>query len=68
MSKYRSVSNCGSAIGEAIGASMEKALAEKLMEVANLYGYHYVTSGVVETKIYWYTNGIFNRRESLFFN
>ncbi|MDB9456698.1 hypothetical protein [Dolichospermum circinale] len=50
MSKYRSVSNCGSAIGEAIGASMEKALAEKLMEVANLYGYHYVTSGVVETK------------------
>lgn len=50
MSKYRSVTNCGSAIGEAIGASMEKALAEKLVEAANLYGYHYVTSGVVETK------------------
>jgi len=45
-----SVENFGSAIGEAIGASMEKALEEKLIEIADLYGCHYLTSGVRNTK------------------
>lgn len=50
MSDYILVANPGSAIGEAIGASMEKALEEKLVEIADLYGCHYLTSGVRKTK------------------
>ncbi len=50
MSEYIKVANPGSAIGEAIGTLMEKALAEKLTEIADLYGYHYLTSGVRHTK------------------
>ena len=45
-----SVSNPGSALGEAIGSSMEDALKELLNEVADKYGYHYLTSGVRKTK------------------
>jgi len=50
MSDYKTVSNPGSAVGEAIGAAMEKALEEKLLEIADLYGCHYLTSGVRNTK------------------
>lgn len=50
MSNYKLVSNSGSAIGEAIGHSMENALEKLLLEVANEYGYHYLTSGVRKTK------------------
>ncbi|WP_271778097.1 hypothetical protein [Aphanizomenon sp. CS-733/32] len=50
LEKYMSVENFGSAIGEAIGASMEKALEENLIEIADLYGCHYLTSGVRNTK------------------
>ena len=44
------VANPGSALGEAIGTSMEKALETLINEIANRYGYHYLTSGVRETK------------------
>ena len=44
------VANPGSALGEAIGTSMEKALETLVNEIANRYGYHYLTSGVRETK------------------
>jgi hypothetical protein len=44
------VANPGSAIGEAIGASMEKALKNLLNDVADQYGCHYLTSGVRKTK------------------
>jgi hypothetical protein len=44
------VANPGSAIGEAIGASMEKALKVLLTDVADQYGCHYLTSGVRKTK------------------
>lgn len=50
MAEYMKIANPGSAIGEAISAFMEKALAEKLTEIADLYGYHYITSGVRNTK------------------
>lgn len=44
------VANPGSALGEAIGSSMEDALEALLNDVADKYGYHYLTSGVRETK------------------
>lgn len=44
------VANPGSAIGEAVGASMEKALKNLLNDVADQYGCHYLTSGVRKTK------------------
>lgn len=44
------IANPGSALGEAIGTSMEKALETLVNEIANRYGYHYLTSGVRETK------------------
>ena len=44
------VANPGSAIGEAIGASMEKALKQLLNTVADELGHHYLTSGVRKTK------------------
>lgn len=47
---YLKVANPGSAIGEAIGASMERALKAKLEELADEYGCHYLTSGVRKTK------------------
>ena len=50
MSEYKLVENPGSAIGEAIGSCMEEALAEKLIEVADSYSCHYLTSGVRNTK------------------
>ena len=50
MSNYQSVTNPGSAIGEAIGHAMEKALETFLMQVADEYGYHYLTSGVRKTR------------------
>lgn len=52
MSEYMRVTNPGSAIGEAIGTSMEKALAEKLSEVADLHGYHYLG----EIKVFEFDN------------
>lgn len=50
MADYKLVANPGSAIGEAIGASMEKALERLLIEVADEYGFHYLTSGVRKTR------------------
>lgn len=44
------VANPGSALGEAIGSSMEDALEKLLNDVADKYGYHYLTSGVRRTK------------------
>ena len=44
------VSNYGSAIGEAIGASMEKALEVLLNKVADKYNYYYLTAGVRKKK------------------
>jgi hypothetical protein len=49
--KYsQKIANPGSAVGEAIGALMEKALVEQLNDIADKHGYHYVTSGVRKTK------------------
>ena len=45
-----SVANPGSALGEAIGSSMEDVLKELLNEIADKYGCHYLTSGVRKTK------------------
>lgn len=45
-----SVANPGSALGEAIGSSMEDALKELLSEISDKYGCHYLTSGVRKTK------------------
>ena len=45
-----SVANPGSALGEAIGSSMEYALKRLLNEIADQYGCHYLTSGVRKTK------------------
>jgi hypothetical protein len=50
MNDYRKVANPGSAIGEAIGASMEKALERILIDVADSHGCYYLTSGVRKTK------------------
>lgn len=45
-----SVANPGSALGEAIGSSMEDALKKLLNEIADQYGCHYLTSGIRKTK------------------
>ncbi len=50
MTDYNNVTNPGSAIGEAIGNSIEKALENILKEIADQYGYYYLTSGVKPTK------------------
>jgi hypothetical protein len=50
MSDYTKVTNPGSAIGEAIGASMGNALSQKLREIADTHGCHYLRSGVRPTK------------------
>ncbi|MCP4358572.1 MAG: hypothetical protein GY796_11195 [Chloroflexi bacterium] len=50
MSNFYNVANPGSALGEAIGSSMEKALQNLLIDVADEYGCHYLTSGVRKTK------------------
>lgn len=50
MANSYSIVNPGSALGEAIGASMERALRTLLWEVADEYGCHYLTSGVRQTK------------------
>ena len=50
MGDYRAVANPGSALGEAVGASMEKALEKLVGRVADEYGYHYLTAGVRKTK------------------
>ena len=42
--------NHASALGLAIGSSMENALEKFLIDVADKYGYHYLTSGVRTTK------------------
>lgn len=44
------VKNHPSALGLAIGSSMENALEDFLNDVADRYGYHYLTSGVRKTK------------------
>jgi hypothetical protein len=46
----RKVANPGSALGEAIGASMENSLRNTLSELADSYGCHYLTSGLRKTK------------------
>ncbi len=50
MPDYKLVTNPGSAIGEAVGASMEKALEILLVSVADEHGCHYLTSGIRKTK------------------
>lgn len=50
MDAYKAVTNPGSAIGEAIGASMERALEAMLSDIADEYGCHYLTAGVRKTK------------------
>ena len=50
MAHYTDVATPGSAIGEAIGAAMENALRNKLIEIADEHGCHYLTSGVRKTK------------------
>ena len=50
MTDFLLVKNSGSAIGEAIGAAMEKALRELLSDIADSHGIHYLTSGVRKTK------------------
>jgi hypothetical protein len=50
MKDYTKVSNSGSAIGEAVGACMEKALENLLINIADKYQYHYITSGVKLTQ------------------
>ena len=50
MPDYTTISNSGSAIGEAIGACMEKALNSLLEDVAHNHGVRYLTSGVRQTK------------------
>jgi hypothetical protein len=44
------ISNPGSALGEAIGALMEKALQKLLIDISEEHGCHYITSGVRKTK------------------
>lgn len=55
------VANPGSALGEAIGTSMEQALGELLSEIATEHGCHYNTSGLRQTK-----SGQFSRKLLLF--
>lgn len=50
MAHYTDVANPGSAIGEAIGAAMENALRNRLVEIADERGCHYLTSGIRKTK------------------
>lgn len=50
MSDYTKVSNSGSAIGEAVGVCMEKALENLLRNIADRYQYHYLTSGAKLTQ------------------
>jgi len=50
MADYKKVANPGSALGEAVGASMECALKEELGVFADDSGFHYLTSGVRKTK------------------
>lgn len=45
------VANPGSALGEAIGSSMEKALNVFLDKISDLAGCHYITSGLRNTKV-----------------
>lgn len=46
----KKIVNPGSAIGEAIGAAMEVALAAHIGRLADEFGYHYITAGVRLTK------------------
>ncbi|MGI9297509.1 MAG: hypothetical protein ACR2QC_06380 [Gammaproteobacteria bacterium] len=50
MADSKFIANPGSAIGEAVGASMERALTQKLESVAGDYGCRYLTSGIASTK------------------
>jgi len=50
MTEYSQMANPGSALGEAIGASMELALKELLTKIADEYGCYYLTSGVRKTR------------------
>lgn len=50
MSDYQTVANPGSALGEAIGSSMERSLAKLLTQFADDYGCYYMTSGVRKVK------------------
>ena len=50
MSGYSDIANPGSAIGEAIGATMENALADLLSSLADKHACHYLRSGVRKTK------------------
>jgi len=49
MASYN-IANPGSALGEAIGSYMEIAIENLLIDVVEQHGYHYLTSGVRETK------------------
>ena len=48
--KIVALKNHASALGEAIGDSMEKALENLLTDIADKYGYYYLTSGVRKTR------------------
>lgn len=48
--KIVALKNHASALGEAIGDSMEKALEKLLADIADKHGCHYLTSGVRRTK------------------
>ena len=47
---YKDVQNPGSAIGEAIGAAMEKSLGDFLNVLANEKSHHYISSSPIEGK------------------
>ena len=47
---HKDVANAGSALGEAIGVAMGKSLEQKLIEIADSHGCHYLTSGLRKTK------------------
>lgn len=48
--KIVALKNHASALGEAIGDSMEKALEKLLTDIADKHGYYYLTSGVRRTR------------------
>jgi hypothetical protein len=50
MANHLEIANPGSALGEAIGSSMEAALKELLSDIADEHGCYYITSGVRKTK------------------
>lgn len=50
MNVTREITNPGSALGEAIGSIMEKAIANLVSESVKNYSCHYLTSGVNKTK------------------